>query len=365
MVAVFERLARKLDEFVEGYPATDSGVEIKILQRIFTPEQAEMALNLTPLPETAGQIAARLEKPLEDVKALLETMLNKGLIGGKALAEQQGYKLEPFLVGIFEHYTFINTDKLFAELYEEYLPVLSRALGGHQPRFGRVLPVLEHIEPGTEIHLYDDVRKMFESGLVFFQVLECVCRKTRALTGHPCKIDPEHKLGCVAWLAEPSEENLDTGVPVPLKMITKEEAIGVLDEAVKKGLIPSMYLNVQNYGPLMSVCFCCPCCCTLLRAQTQQQVPFSFGRTNYFASIDQEACTGCGACIDRCAFTAITASEDTYKVSSDTCIGCGSCTVTCPVEAITLFERPEAERETAPIDTRQWREKRAANRDAD
>jgi hypothetical protein len=33
---VYKRLARKLDELPEGYPTTRSGVELKILRKIFT-----------------------------------------------------------------------------------------------------------------------------------------------------------------------------------------------------------------------------------------------------------------------------------------------------------------------------------------
>ena len=39
------------------YPATDSGVELRILKRLFTPEEAEAAIALTVFSEPADAIA--------------------------------------------------------------------------------------------------------------------------------------------------------------------------------------------------------------------------------------------------------------------------------------------------------------------
>jgi hypothetical protein len=44
---VYRRLQRHLDELPVGYPATASGVELRILERLFTPEEAEVALALS------------------------------------------------------------------------------------------------------------------------------------------------------------------------------------------------------------------------------------------------------------------------------------------------------------------------------
>jgi len=54
------------------------------------------------------------------------------------------------------------------------------------------------------------------------------------------------------------------------------------------------------------------------------------------AVIDEEKCTDCGLCREKCRFDAIT--ED-IKIDSISCEGCGVCVVVCPVNAITLIER--------------------------
>jgi len=51
--------------------------------------------------------------------------------------------------------------------------------------------------------------------------------------------------------------------------------------------------------------------------------------------IDEEKCTGCGACADVCPTEAITVDK-VAKVDEDECIDCGTCVEECPVESIEL-----------------------------
>jgi electron transport complex protein RnfB len=40
---VYRRLAERLDAIPNGFPATESGVELKLLAKIFAPEEAALA----------------------------------------------------------------------------------------------------------------------------------------------------------------------------------------------------------------------------------------------------------------------------------------------------------------------------------
>jgi hypothetical protein len=51
MTDVYEKLRERLDDLSTGYPETQSRVEIKILKRLFSDEDAELFLRLTPLLE--------------------------------------------------------------------------------------------------------------------------------------------------------------------------------------------------------------------------------------------------------------------------------------------------------------------------
>ena len=54
---VYQKLAKHLDSLPGGYPPTKDGVELKILRKLFTPEQAALALHCTLIPEEARVIA--------------------------------------------------------------------------------------------------------------------------------------------------------------------------------------------------------------------------------------------------------------------------------------------------------------------
>jgi hypothetical protein len=57
-----------------GFPATQSGVEIRILQNLFTPEEVEMALQLRAVPEPASVVT------FEELPRALDIMAEKGLL---------------------------------------------------------------------------------------------------------------------------------------------------------------------------------------------------------------------------------------------------------------------------------------------
>jgi len=77
---LYHKLARHLDELPGGFPPTESGVELRILRRLFNEDEAELALHLTLIPEEPRVIARRAKiKPLEAARRL-EDMALKGLL---------------------------------------------------------------------------------------------------------------------------------------------------------------------------------------------------------------------------------------------------------------------------------------------
>ncbi len=71
----------------------------------------------------------------------------------------------------------------------------------------------------------------------------------------------------------------------------------------------------------------------LLKPQVQHTIDF-YGLD--VACIDDETCTKCKNCVERCRFDAI---SEAVEIKIDSCEGCGVCAYVCPVDAITMEKR--------------------------
>jgi electron transport complex protein RnfB len=77
---VYTQLREFMDTLPGGYPATESGVEIKLLKKLFTPEQAELTMQLGQEPEEVQSIAARTGIDETELAERLEELALKGCI---------------------------------------------------------------------------------------------------------------------------------------------------------------------------------------------------------------------------------------------------------------------------------------------
>jgi len=66
MAEVYEKLRERLDMFPQGFPKTQSGVELEILENLFTEEEAKTALSLKPYPEPLSVVAERTNRDEKD-----------------------------------------------------------------------------------------------------------------------------------------------------------------------------------------------------------------------------------------------------------------------------------------------------------
>ena len=77
---VYRKLAQRIDEIPNGFPETLSGIELRILAKIFSPEEAEIAAEMKLTPESKTQIVQRTGLTPDEIGSLLEGMVKKGLI---------------------------------------------------------------------------------------------------------------------------------------------------------------------------------------------------------------------------------------------------------------------------------------------
>ena len=69
-------------------------------------------------------------------------------------------------------------------------------------------------------------------------------------------------------------------------------------------------------------------------------------KSNYYAKVDADMCTGCESCLDRCQVNAIRVEDGTARVDKARCIGCGLCASSCPAEAISIVHKEKGDLST-------------------
>ena len=330
---IYYELRDLLDTLPNGFPMAENGVEIKILEKVFTEEDAEIFMKLKLQFETTEQISQRTGIDLAYLKRRLNEMAEKGQVFRVNIGEVSLFKMLPYVFGIFE-FQQGRLDKEFSELNEEYMKsVFGEEFFGRAPALMKVIPVGAEIPHGSVIEPYESVEKLIE-GAKSWGVQDCVCKKTRALTGHRCDRPME-----VCMALAPVEDAFKDWKWI--RTITKEEAYRVLNIAEEAGLV-HMTSNIKSGH--FYICNCCKCCCHPLREYNLQRKNAA-AKSDYIAVVDTDNCTACGTCEDRCQVNAITI--DGHAVVGD-CIGCGLCASTCPVGAITMVKRRETDQLPIP-----------------
>lgn len=344
---VYERLAGVLGRMPNGFPRTRSNVEIRILKKIFSEEEAALAGSLSHVREPLDEIAARLGVAADDLKPRLVALVKRGLAWMSREGGQLSFRLAPFIVGIYESQIELM-DHEYAHLIEEYL-----ASGGavgimrSEPALHRVVPG-RHAIKSEYILPYDDIRRMLESAKSFRNE-DCICRVQQdALGSRRC--DFPVRL-CLNF--SPAERPKDP------HDISKEDALALLDQAEELGLVHCVSNVVKG---LFYVCNCCGCCCGILRGITDWGIEESVAKANYHAVIDPASCNSCGICVDRCQVKAIVEQDGMMVVQREKCIGCGLCVSGCAVEAAVLERKPDTEIVDPPEDFSAWEKLRIANR---
>jgi hypothetical protein len=118
---IYEKLAKHLDNLPGGFPRTESGVEMRILRRLFTPEEAEFAMHLTLIPEEPRVIARRAKVPVKEAARRLKEIEKKGLIISIHQENKPPlYMASQFAVGFWEGQVN-KLDPDLAQNLEEYL----------------------------------------------------------------------------------------------------------------------------------------------------------------------------------------------------------------------------------------------------
>ncbi len=357
---VYRHLARTLDTIPNGFPSTESGVELRLLAKIFEPEEAALAAVMRLSREPAETIAARAGVDPKTAYRRLKGMARKGQIRAGRKDGQLAFGLMPFVVGFYEE-QLPRLDRELAELFEAYFYAARGAISHYAPAIHRVIPVEEAVPAGIEIYPYERATELLENAKAW-GVRDCICRVQQKLVGKGCDRPVEN---CLVFA--PIEGGFDHSDVT--RAIPQAEALRILHEAEEAGLVhsPGNYQDGNTY-----ICNCCTCCCGVLRNVSEFSIPTAIASSDFVAVVDADLCAGCGDCLDRCQFGALALPDDGPAnsaghclVDAGRCVGCGLCTAACPTEALHLARRPEGAVPPPPASFQDWMAERARVRGLD
>ncbi|MFC1891608.1 hypothetical protein ACFLZT_04380 [Thermodesulfobacteriota bacterium] len=185
-------LQKHLDKQAIGFPATRSGVEIKILKHIFSPQEAEIAACLSYKFENLETIYKRAEHLVaspEELTEILEQIQQNGGIETKIGDSKKLYCNAPLVVGMYE----MQVNRLTPEFIRDFSEY-SRGkkfgiefLSTELPQM-RTIPVAKSIKPQHNVSTFDEGTALIQKAEAPFVILECICRKKNNMKGNQCKV---------------------------------------------------------------------------------------------------------------------------------------------------------------------------------
>ncbi len=355
----YKLLAERLDALPNGFPPAPDGAELRLLEKLFSPEEAALAAELRLTPESPTQIADRLSqsgwKDLDGnaLQDMLKNMARKGLIHAGRIEGGLGFGLMPFVVGIYEA-QIGRIDAELARLFEDYYRQAFRQMLAIQPTYHRVVPVGESVRVDMEIRPYESASEMVHKAQAW-GVIDCICRTQKALIGEPCS----HPLDvCMILSQKPGVFDRNPAI----RAMTHEQAMDTLQRAARAGLVHS----VSNFQEEISyICNCCTCACGILRGVAELGIANAVASSAFINKVDKALCVGCELCIETCQFHALSMQVCLAVVSDTRCVGCGVCVSSCPEGALVLVRRPLEDVLPVPPQESDWQMERAITRGVD
>jgi len=331
-IDLYRQLQEHLDKLPIGFPKTESGVEIKILQYLFDTFEAQVALCLSlgnaALPTVQKRMKRKFKEVIEldDLSKVLDKMYLSGSIN-RSKREPFKYSNAMLAIGMFE-YQVGHLSKEFIEMLHQYFDegFNDEFFRSSLPQL-RASPHMNAIVPEYNIATYDNMRKIVKETNKTIAVANCVCKEGEALLGKSCKQTKDIEV-CISFGAS---AYLDRG---QARVISKDECLDIMDRSEREGLVLQPGNSLQPF----CICLCCGCCCGVLTSAKKYDKPAELIAHNFYAKVDHEACNGCSICVKRCQMEAIQIEDKKAVIDLDRCIGCGLCVTTCKKEAMHLIE---------------------------
>lgn len=327
----------------------------KMLEAMMKPEEAELLLECRE-PTTVIKLAERLQVDAESLAAKLDNLAKRGII----FRSQEEYH---FRRG--RHFGFagppVSEEYAPSEEYRYWRKIWAdenprREVDGWVERFKKTGNPVHRVYPSRlavksnpaikkeQLLWHEDIEQIFERAEIILAG-PCGCRAGIGMggmvKGEIKNTRCEHPMwNCFQFRPENLELERSRGAANSLKIYSVEEALAKSDEAERAGLIH----EGPNNAAIMPgvVCSCSSDCCGMLIQSrvSQENMHWLYTPSRFLSTVEQEKCTGCQVCVERCPFNSIEmvkvpgSKRLKALINAENCYGCGVCVVGCEQKAI-------------------------------
>lgn len=362
----YHSLADRINLFPQGAPPTE--LLFRILETLFTREEAALVA-LLPIRPFHVAAAARVWKKSEtESRKILETLASRGMLLDMEKNDEQIFVLPPPMAGFFE-FSMMRIgnsydQRLLAELYYQYLNVeedfvrelftvgetqLGRAYVNERALEENLAPQAVPGQPDRTLNVLDYERAskvILEAEHI--GVGACYCRHKMQHMDRACKAPMDI---CLTFSGS-AQSLIKHG---HARRIDAAEGLDLLAQAQDHNLV-QFGENIQRQPSF--ICNCCGCCCEAMLGAKRFGLLNPIATTNFLPRVNEEACNGCGKCVEACpveAMAQVSAGDagkpkrKKARLDERLCLGCGVCVRVCPQGGLTLT--PRAQRVITPVTT--------------
>jgi len=314
------------------YPASER--LRRILQKLVTPEEGKLLLQL---PAQPAELAQKSGMDEEAAQRKLQEFMERGLVirtsNGIFCFAHDMTQLHDANLSSADKWIDTELLDLWRDFRDnEWAQTMAGGLGDSYVQFIKVLPAWKAMERSPdlgELLPEEDIRKLIR-GADAVAVVPCTCRRSIRGCDLPVNVCLQFNRG--------AEYAISRGAS---RRISAEEAIAIAGEAEEAGLIHTWASGIQRR--LTAICNCCRECCDIfaigIKVGNVEQV---LKKSRFRVEVDQELCSGCQDCVERCFFKAIEMEKTPQSkilkatIDKEKCFGCGLCAIVCEPEALTM-----------------------------
>ena len=162
-------------------------------------------------------------------------------------------------------------------------------------------------------------------------LLDCPCRSGMK---NPCT-----PIDVCILVGDPFASFMLEHHPDKTREITADEAVRIIKAEQARGHVSHAFFKDVMLGRFYAICNCCSCCCGAMKAQRMGVNMLC--SSGYLAVVDEDKCTTCGTCAEKCQFKAIGYRNGHAFIRENRCMGCGVCVQACAKDALSLRLAPE------------------------